>query len=59
MCTMYIPGACRGQKKVPDSLELELQTVVRYRVGSRNMDSLEDQKILLITEPSLQLRGSL
>lgn len=32
LCTMCVPGAYRGQKKVLDSLELELQT----DVGARN-----------------------
>ena len=42
--------------RVPDTLELELQTVVSSHVGARNMNSgpLEEQPLLLTTEPSLQ-----
>ena len=28
LCTVYMPGACRGQKRASDPLELELQIVV-------------------------------
>lgn len=28
LCTMCMPGACRGQKEVSDSVELELQPVI-------------------------------
>ena len=30
MCTMYMPGAYGGQKRVSDALELELQVVVSH-----------------------------
>lgn len=33
---MYVSGALRNQKRVSDSVELELQTVVRYHVHSGN-----------------------
>jgi hypothetical protein len=36
MCTISVPGAQRGQKKVSDALELELQVVVSYYVDSGN-----------------------
>lgn len=32
----HVFSACRGQKKTSDFLELELQSVVRCRVGARN-----------------------
>jgi hypothetical protein len=35
MC-MSLPRACEDQKKVPDSLELELQMIVSYHVDSEN-----------------------
>ena len=33
-CTMHVPGANRGQKRVSDALELELQVVVSLYVGA-------------------------
>lgn len=43
---MVVPGAFRGQKKSV-SLQLELQTVLRYLVGVENLGPLEDQLVLL------------
>ena len=34
LCTMCMPGACRGQKRALDSLELELQRTVHYHLGA-------------------------
>ena len=34
MCTMYVVGAHRGQKRASDSLEVELQMVVNYQAGA-------------------------
>lgn len=51
MCTMYMPGACRGQKVALDSLELELQMVVCW--GS-NLGLLQEPQTLFTVEPSLQ-----
>lgn len=31
---MYVSGACRGQKKASDPVELELQMVMSCHVGS-------------------------
>lgn len=36
MCTTHIPGACRGQKRSSDSLELELWVVVNQHVGTES-----------------------
>lgn len=36
MCTMYVPGAQRGQRRVWDPLELELAMVVSRNVGAKN-----------------------
>ena len=36
LCTMCMPGACRGQKRVLDHLELELQRVVNHHVDAGN-----------------------
>ena len=38
--TMCMPGACRDQEGVSDSLTLELQMVVSYQVGSGNQQSM-------------------
>ena len=35
MCTMWVPGAHRGQKRALDHLELELQMAVSHHVGAR------------------------
>lgn len=54
--TMYMPGACRGQKKLSDLLKLELQMVVGCHVGAgnhQNPGSLEEQRVLLT--PGLSL----
>ena len=53
---MYVPGACGGQKKASDPLELELQKVVSCRRGCRELGpgSLEEQPVLLIIERSPQ-----
>lgn len=34
MCTMCVPGACGGQRKVLDPPELELQVVVSHDIGA-------------------------
>ena len=36
MCTMCVSVAGRGQKRVSDPLELELQMVVSHHVGAEN-----------------------
>jgi hypothetical protein len=56
---IYIPGAYRGQKRASDPLKLELQMVVSHNEGPGNVDALEEQRVLLITEPLLQTHGSL
>lgn len=33
VCVSCMPEACRGLKRAPDPLELELQTVVSHHVG--------------------------
>lgn len=40
-------------KKALDPLELELETILSYHVGSGNRLLLQDQKVLMTTEPSL------
>jgi hypothetical protein len=49
MCTIYMPD-------VTDSLELELETVVSCHVEywESNLGPLEEQSVLLTTEPFLQ-----
>ena len=34
LCIMCVPGACRGQKRASDPVELELQIVVRCHVDA-------------------------
>lgn len=52
---VYVPCACsvcRGQKKVFDTLSLELQMVVSYNVCTENCSRPpETQPVLLSTEP--------
>lgn len=36
LCTAFMPGSHRGQKKVLDALNLELETILSYHVGIRN-----------------------
>ena len=36
LCSMYLPGACRGQKKVLGPLELESRMVVSHHAGAAN-----------------------
>lgn len=46
MCKTCVPGASRGQKRVSDPVELELQMLVNYHVGSgkQNFDPLYKQQ---------------
>lgn len=59
MCTMHVYGVLSGQ--MPDSLELELQTLVsclvRLRVKSKN--PLEEQPVPVTAELSLQSLGNI
>ena len=51
-----VPGPCGGQNRISDPLELEFQVAVICCVGAGNQIwDLQDQPILLIAEPSLQL----
>lgn len=36
MCIMFMPGAHGNQRRVLDSLELELWVVMNYDVGAKN-----------------------
>ena len=36
LCTMYVPGVHRAQKRVWDALELKLRMVVSHHVGAGN-----------------------
>lgn len=49
-------GARGGQKSELDPLELELQLVVHYQYGNQkaNLSSIQEQQVLLVTEPSVQ-----
>ena len=49
LCTTRVPNAFRGQKRVLEPLELELQMAVSYNVSAPGT-----QRVLLPTEPSFQ-----
>lgn len=36
MCTMSVPGACRGQKRAQEALKMELGMAVNYHADARN-----------------------
>lgn len=36
LCTTRVTGACRGQKRLLDVMELGIQTVVSYHTGAGN-----------------------
>jgi len=43
MCSMYVLGACKDQKRPLDPLDLGLHIVVSFRVGAgRNLDPLQN-----------------
>jgi hypothetical protein len=49
---MYMPYACRIQKKAAGLLKVELLTAVSVMWSCKlNLDSLEEQPVLLTTEP--------
>lgn len=50
MCTAFVFGACEGQRRVPDSLNLELGTVV-CGYWEPNPGPLQEQQMLLIASP--------
>lgn len=52
-------GAYRGQKKVMDALELELQVVVSHHLGAENESGSSLREVSALTiETSLQTRKS-
>lgn len=53
MCTMCTPGACRSQR-VLDLQILELQMVVGHHVCAEDPGHLQEQQVVLTSEPSLQ-----
>lgn len=50
-----VPGVLGGPEE--DPLELKSQTVVGFEVGAGNPDPLEEQRVALNAEPSLQACG--
>lgn len=52
MCPTCVPGAQEGQKRALDSLELELEMVVRHLMWV--LDPLHEQQVLLAAELSFQ-----
>jgi hypothetical protein len=60
-CILCAPcgcSACKGQKRAPDALELELHTGScegPFRCWEPNLGLLKKQQVLLTAEPSLQL----
>jgi hypothetical protein len=57
LCIMFVSGVHRGQKRVSDLLELELEIVASCHVGAGNQTWAlqEEQAVLLTGEPPLQL----
>lgn len=53
-CTCLVLSEARGQKTASDSLEPELQMVAMKVQGIKSRP-VEEQSVLLITEPPLQL----
>ena len=55
-CVARVPSVHGSQKRASDALELGSQTAASHHVGARNQPrgSLEEQPVLLTTEPSLQ-----
>lgn len=49
MCTIYVPGAHRNQKRALSSLDLWLQVVMNHHVGSGT-----EPRSFGTTEPSLE-----
>jgi hypothetical protein len=47
LCTICMPGACVGQKKELDLLELHLEMAVSHHVGAweQNSGSLQEQQV--------------
>jgi hypothetical protein len=59
MYGMYISDINGNQKRVLGPLELEVQMVVSCHMGAGNQTQvLEEQQVLLTTEPSPQLLSS-
>lgn len=55
ICTIYMFGASRGQKRALEPLKLQLRMVVSHRVGTGNQTPVpEGAEVLLTTEPLLQ-----
>lgn len=57
MCTICIPGAWSGHKRVLDHLELDLQIIISHYMGAQNETQVsgKSSKCCLNPEPSLQL----
>jgi len=54
MCTLCAPGVCGDQKRALDPLELEQMAMSPHASAGKETGPLEEQPVLLITEPSLQ-----
>lgn len=55
ICTIYMLGASRGQKRALEPLNLGLRMVVSHRVGTGNHTPVpEGAEVLLTTEPLFQ-----
>ena len=46
LCTLCVPDACGGQKKVSDLLDLELQMIVSCHVGAGSRSSAGAARVL-------------
>lgn len=47
LCTMHVPGDCRGQDGMSEPLELELQMVMHCHVGAGNQTQTLQEQVLL------------
>lgn len=61
LCTMYKPGAHRGQEKTGDPLELEIQVAVSCHVDTENQTLVRTRATTLLTAelPLLPQKGSI
>lgn len=55
LCITYVPGACGGQKRALDTLDMEFQTLVTHPYGywDSNLGPPEEQQMLLTDQTFL------
>lgn len=50
MCTVCVPGVCRGPKRPLDPSEMELQMTVSHNVSVENKPSPSEERVLLASK---------